>query len=105
MMQAHADLWDINPQTGRLYTVRERRNELANRGFDNRSLGGGQSTMAWDDWFDRVADANFEATGKTPAELRTGFAAGPSPEGSNQLRGFPVGVHALQQIVRRKGKR
>ena len=101
MMQQHADLWDVNPQTGRLYTVRERREMLRQRGFDNQALGGGQSTDAWDNWFDQVAESNLEATGKTPAELNTRFAGGPAPQDSNQLRGLPVGVSALQQLVRK----
>ena len=102
-MQEHADLWGVNPQTGRLYTVEERRNMLHTRGVPMSMLGGGQATGQWDRWFDSVADANYDMTGQTPAELDTNFAGGAPAQGSNQIRGVSPGVLALTRF--KKGKR
>lgn len=87
-MLDQSDLWGLNPSTGRLYSVEERRNSLKDRGVT------GITTMlpdkSWDRWFDSVNESNYAMTGKTPAELKTGFAGGESAPGSNQLRGQSV---------------
>lgn len=84
----NSDLWGINPDTGRLYTTSERRWQMAQRGTPTSMLGGSLVPGdSWDNWFDKVAESNYAMTGKTPAELKTNFAGGASPAGSNQLRG------------------
>lgn len=88
-LEDNSDLWGFNPETGNLYTVAERRQQLSNRGLPMQALGG-LPDQSWDRWFDSVAQSNYQMTGKTPAELRTGFAGGASPKGSTQLRGQSV---------------
>jgi hypothetical protein len=65
-----SDLWGINPNTGRLYKVKERRESLRSRGklgFQNVL-----PSATWDEFADRQAESNYAATGKTPAELSEG---------------------------------
>ncbi len=83
----HADLWGINPQTGKPYTVADRRATLQGRGVPLSMLGGGMSLPSWDRWYDDLATANYERTGKAPNRLNVSLVGGASPEGSNQLRG------------------
>lgn len=83
----NADLWGINPTTGKLYTVADRRAILQARGMPLSALGGGMSLPSWDRWYDDLAEANYNATGKTPRELNVSFVGGESPDDSTQLRG------------------
>lgn len=83
----NADLWGFDPQTGKPYTVGRRREILQGRGTPLSLLGGGMSLPSWDRWYDDMATANYQRTGKAPNQLHVSFAGGPSPEGSNQLRG------------------
>ncbi len=49
----NADLWGLDPTTGRLYTTRDRRTQLENRGVRGTPGGPAPSAM-WDDYTDRV---------------------------------------------------
>lgn len=83
----NSDLWGINPQTGKPYTVRDRRDSLRTRDGGMGMIQNVLPDPQWDDWFDRVAQASYAMTGKTQNQLKTSFEGGPSPDGSNQLRG------------------
>ena len=58
MALPNEDLWGLNPQTGNLYTVAERRQMMDSRGGPSRFIGGPAPSMMWDEWFDRVNTAS-----------------------------------------------
>lgn len=57
VMQPNADLWGLNPQTGRPYSTQDRRFALSLRGIRN-NIGGPAPSMMWDDFNDRVQGAS-----------------------------------------------
>ena len=78
----NADLWGLNPQTGQLYTTRDRRAMLADRGVKG-NLGGPQPSMMWDDYTDRV----YGAMHGLPENFRAPVAGGqlaPSAQALNR---------------------
>lgn len=54
------DLWGLNPSTGRLYNVQDRRQAMDARGSPSRYIGGPLPDPRWDEWFDRV---NYASSG------------------------------------------
>ena len=118
-MPEYADLWGLNPQTGRVYSVEERRQAMRAMGRPARSSFGPLPSAGWDEWFDKVNQAQsglpegFNASQyggmRSPAMVglnkaliqqargreATGFSAGPS-QGANPYADVLRGLQGVQ---------
>ena len=73
---AYADLWGLNPQTGRMYTVPERRQAMDAMGMPARpNIAGPAPSMMWDDWFTKANNAG------QPEDFNGYNHGGPGSEG------------------------
>ena len=75
-----ADLWGLNPQTNRLYSVQERRGAMEARGRPARSPFGPLPSMMWDEFFNRKQQAE------------SGLPEGP-------IQGDPQSIQALNRAI------